>query len=367
MRTTRVAAGVIAAVLLFVAACGGGSGSGSTTPSAASGAVETVKLGGVSKANAGNWFYLIALNEGMFDKYKIKLDRILAPTSAAAITALLAGEVDLTGPTFDAGMQAQANAPSAKWIAMGYDKLPYTLISPKTVNSVQDLRGKTCGAQVPNAVDGLYIKMMISSLSGGTMKPGTDYEITAFGSAGLAPKVAALNTNQVACVATVPPEVGQLEAMGYKVLARSSQVPGMTDFPFFGIISTEKFYGQRPEVAARMLASVMEAIVFLYDPANKDRAIDILAKEAEVDRAAAAQAYEYVTTGGFRPDLKVTPADLLTASRVLQQTGQNPPIPGLDQAKAAQLIATGPAEAAYKLLDPEMQKKVDSLMTSRGK
>jgi len=360
LKRKALAAAAAAVALALLAACGG-SGGGSAP--AANGGPDTVRLGGVVKANAGNWFYSVAIRKGIFDKYNIKLERVLAPTSAAAITALVAGDVDLTGPTFDAGIQAQVNAPSIKWVGMGYSKFPYDLIVQPNINSVEDLKGKTCGGGVVKSADGMGAQVLISAASNGTIKLDRDYQMISLGGSDLATQTAALSSKQIQCIAQIPPTPSILGAQGYKTLVKAEDV-GDWGWPLYGLISSPKFYDQRTDVSSRFFAAVMESIVWLYDPANKQEAINILSQEAEIKPEIAAFSYDLVTLGGFAPDLKMTPQALLSVKSGLAKQGVD--LSGVSEANVNSLIEPKVALAAFQKLSPELQTKVTQLSSQKS-
>jgi ABC-type nitrate/sulfonate/bicarbonate transport system substrate-binding protein len=360
-RRKALAAFATAVALSLAAACGGAA-SDSGGASGGSGGPDTVRLGGVVKANAGNWFYSVAIRKGIFDKYGIKLERVLAPTSAAAITALVAGDVDLTGPTFDAGIQAQANAPMIKWVGMGYSKFPYDLVVQPGINSVDDLKGKVCGGGVVKSADGMGAQVLIAAASNGTMKLDQDYQMISLGASDLASQSAAMASKQIQCLAQIPPTPNVLAAQGFKVLVKAQDV-GSYGWPLYGLISSPKFYDARPDVSARFFAAVMESIVWLYDPANKQEAIDILSQEAGIKPEIAAFSYDLVTLGGFAPDLKLTSADLLAVKDGLGKQGVT--LAGVSQANVDSLIEPKVAKAAFDKLSPDMQAKVTKLAAEK--
>ena len=122
------------------------------------------------------------------------------------------------------------------YVSAGYDLFPQELYVPNAINSVEDLRGGTCGAtNPPGTGDDLYTQMMIDGLSNGTMVKGTDYEIIQIGAAAPA-IVAAFDAGQIQCRVTLPPVTGLLDSLGaYKSLAVADDLPAFENYPFFGI------------------------------------------------------------------------------------------------------------------------------------
>ena len=114
---------------------------------------------------AGNWPVQIGIEQGIFKKWGLDVQLVFAPTSLANLAALLSGSVNAASATYDSGIAAQLEAPELKWAVNGYDRLPYQLIVPSSITSVEQLRGQTCGAQSQTTVDGLYLRLLIDAAS----------------------------------------------------------------------------------------------------------------------------------------------------------------------------------------------------------
>jgi ABC-type nitrate/sulfonate/bicarbonate transport system substrate-binding protein len=318
-----------------------------------------VKISGVARAKAGNWFVVAGMNAGIMEKWGIQVHITTNPTSLAAITALLSGAGDLAPSTFDAGLQAQLQAPDVKWVAMGYNKTPFELIVAKDITNVEQLRGKTCGVQSLTSVDGLRVRLMLDEAA--KMEFDKDYKMLVLGNATTASRLAALESGQIQCVAMPAPDTAVLNNAGYPTLLNAADMKAFHGQPYFGYVANVDSYENDPEKRAlleRFMAALMESIVWLYDPANKTAAIQTLAKEAQLDPALAESAYEWVDIGGYRADLETTPEELQNTVNAAKTVG----VLTLFTQDPADFIDPSLAEGGFKLLDPAMQAKVQDLV-----
>ena len=97
-------------------------------------------------AVSGGFVHLYtALDNGLLDKYGIKLENIFIRGSAQNLTALATDEVQFTYCASDAIIPGMAAGLDVKIVASPLVKLPYVLITRKEVRRPEDLKGKALG------------------------------------------------------------------------------------------------------------------------------------------------------------------------------------------------------------------------------
>ena len=97
-------------------------------------------------AVSGGFIHLYtALDNGLFDKYGIKLENVFIRGSAQNLTALATDEVQFTYCASDAIIPGMAAGIEVKIVASPLVKLPYVLITRKEVRRPEDLKGKALG------------------------------------------------------------------------------------------------------------------------------------------------------------------------------------------------------------------------------
>ncbi|MGZ8533849.1 MAG: ABC transporter substrate-binding protein, partial [Candidatus Binatia bacterium] len=97
-------------------------------------------------AVSGGFIHLYtALDNGLFEKYGVKLENIFIRGSAQNLTALATDEVQFTYCASDAIIPGMAAGLEVKIVASPLVKLPYVLVTRKDVRRPEDLKGKSLG------------------------------------------------------------------------------------------------------------------------------------------------------------------------------------------------------------------------------
>ncbi len=286
----------------------GGTTPDGTTPGATTPATEPapttvpdfgkITFSGVTP-NAGNWALQIGVEKGIFKDFGVDAELIYSQSSAASLAALFGGSVQFTTAIYDAAIPAFQQNPDIVYVASGYDFLPYELIVDPKITSVEDLEGKTCMAQNPPTIgDGLYVQLMLSEASGEELSYPDDYQIATL-PVTAASALGALQSGQVQCVGLLPPVSGLLNNEGFPTLIKAADLDGFQGLPFFGLNTLRSWAEDHEEETVAFLKGYLASIAWLEDPANKDEAISILAKNAGLEITDAEAAYAWVTAGGF--------------------------------------------------------------------
>lgn len=305
------------ALLLALGACGSGDAeppAAAPPDTAATGAAEPemdkVTFSGVT-ANAGNWAIQVGVEFGLFREHGLDVSMIYSQSSPNALAAMIGGSVQFTSTVYDAVVLAHQKDPRVVAVAEGYRSYPEYLVVPPEVKSFDDLKGATCGAQNPEGIgDALYLSKMMEH--GGNLKLGTDFKLTNV-NLNAGPALAALQSGQIKCIAVLPPTSTLLERQGYKILYDLQQVPEYKDLSFFGIIALKNWVAEHPNTTRAFLKGYLASIAYLYDPANKDEVIALLAKNAQVEPDVAEASYTWVTAGAY-------PRDGVIADSVIPRT-----------------------------------------------
>jgi ABC-type nitrate/sulfonate/bicarbonate transport system substrate-binding protein len=97
-------------------------------------------------AVSGGFMHLYtALDNGLFDKYGVKLENIFIRGSAQNLVALASDEVQFTYCAADGTIPGLASGVDAKLVASPLVKLPYVLVARKEIKRPEDLKGKSLG------------------------------------------------------------------------------------------------------------------------------------------------------------------------------------------------------------------------------
>jgi NitT/TauT family transport system substrate-binding protein len=232
-------------------------------------------------AISGGFIHLYtALDNGLFDKYGVKLENIFIRGSAQNLTALATDEVQFTYCASDAIIPGMAAGIEAKIVASPLVKLPYVLITRKEVRRPEDLKGKALGiARAGDLSDRLsraVVKKLGLSPDSVTIRPigGSQGE-----------RYQAMAAGIVHGVIITPPLDIRAKNEGYNVMYRliDLNIP----FIYSSLHTSYKMLRERPEIVQRMVAAFAEIIYFVEK--NPDKAKAAVSKAMRTTDAEALQ------------------------------------------------------------------------------
>lgn len=263
-----MAALMAAALSLGVVACGGGDDSGGgDTSGAASG--EPITIG--YSAWPG-WFPLkVAEEQGFFDQAGVKVELKYFNDYTASMDALNSGQLDANTQTLNDTIAGEAAGADLKIVvntdfSAGND----AVIVDKSINSVQDLKGKTVAAEA-GVVDHF---LLLQGLQANGM---TEKDID-FRGAPTDAAAAGFAAGQFDAVAVFAPfTLEALKRPGSKVLFDSADYPGsIPDHITFDA----KTVADRPEDVQKVVNAWYATVAFLKS--NPEEARAIMAKQAGI-------------------------------------------------------------------------------------
>ena len=217
-------------------------------------------------AVSGGFIHLYtALDNGLFDKYGIKLENVFIRGSAQNLTALATDEVQFTYCASDAIIPGMAAGIEVKIVASPLVKLPYVLITRKEVRRPEDLKGKALGiARAGDLSDRLsraVVKKLGLSPEAVTIRPigGSQGE-----------RYQAMAAGIVHGVIITPPLDVRAKNEGYNVMYRliDLNIP----FIYSSLHTSYKMLRERPEIVQRMVAAFAEIIYFVEKNPDKAKA-----------------------------------------------------------------------------------------------
>jgi NitT/TauT family transport system substrate-binding protein len=217
-------------------------------------------------AVSGGFVHLYtALDNGLFDKYGIKLENIFIRGSAQNLTALTTDEVQFTYCASDAIIPGMAAGIDVKIVASPLVKLPYVLVTRKEVRRPEDLKGKSLGiARAGDLSDRLsraVVKKLGVAPESVTIRPigGSQGE-----------RYQAMAAGIVQGVIITPPLDVRAKNEGFNVMYRliDLNIP----FIYSSLHTSHRMLRERPEIVQRMVAAFAEIIHFVEKNPDKAKA-----------------------------------------------------------------------------------------------
>jgi len=248
-------------------------------------AAQTKLIVGQVSRTATNWPAFVAEAEGYMKAEGLTIDTIYVGNVALIAQQVVGGSLHIGNTTFETAVQAiEAGAPMSI-IGSTTIKYPYTLMSAANVKSAADIRGKKVILPVPKSDMDNFITDWLAKNG---LKPG-DIDRVYDGSS--TNRYAALKTGAVAAAVLTSPLEFSAEAEGYyKLIDFGSYVQG---YGFIAIIARKDWLAKNEKAARGYLRAVSKATDWLYDPANKQKAMELLAKESKQPMDVVEKTYKY--------------------------------------------------------------------------
>ena len=254
-------------------------------------ALKKISDGQVSKT-APNWANFIAVEKGFFRREGIELETVYVGNVANTVQQLVAGSFDVASSTFDTAVRAIANGGNAVMIGGVVTKYPYSIMAAANVTSAADMKGKRIILPFPKDLLTIVWNRWLTEKG---IKP-EDVEQTYTGAT--PNRLAALVSGAVHAALLTQPFDFRAEAQGYRKLIDIGAFG--KEYGFLTVLARPQWLRDNPETARGYLRALAAAVDWLYDPANRDEAVEILARETKLDPAIATQTYNYYV-GDLQP------------------------------------------------------------------
>lgn len=273
--------------------------------------IETVEIA-IPAESALFWDIYVAEAEGFFNDNAINAQITLTPGPAATIAAMAGGAVDVGTPFAEQGLAAmEQGAPMSIFLGQS-NQILVTVIGQKGITTAGELVGQSV---VTSNVDDIATLLMEEWLTEEGVDP-TSIDKQIVGSSGQ--RVQALETGAVAAATLTAPFDRQTIRAGFPVLKEFS-LPGVLTAHF----GTDTFLAKRPEAAARYAEAIRQATDWVLDPANRERALQILVARTGVQPEIAEDTYDlYLSSGVFLSGSPIELDLLSVAVEFLSSTGR---------------------------------------------
>jgi NitT/TauT family transport system substrate-binding protein len=258
----------------------------SAAAGSASGRTELTKLSINTASPSAEWADIyVAQTEGFFAKQGLDVTTILSTSEPG--TVLLSGQAQLsTGTPTTTYIDDEAGAKLSAIYSPGPTYVAWD--APASIKTPADLKGKTLGVFSLQDLDVIYTTEMMNQYG---ISPSA-YKMRAVGYSSA--KLAAIKAGAVSAAPLYPPVNFQAETDGLHQIFDTSQLKGGA-IPTFYIAKSDWAAAHRTEVVG-FLKALNEAHTWLFNPANKAKAISIIAKDSQLPASQAAASYKLFFT-----------------------------------------------------------------------
>lgn len=298
-------------VLNVITACLAAAAVALQAPAAAAQEPQTVRLAVLGPSSL-LWLHAIAEDQGFYESRGLEIQELVASTSPALLQAVSSGSVEAGVSVADLAMRAiDQNAPIViSGAILGRSILRF--VGGTGVETAADIAGRPVTAGGVQGGTANLLRYLMNEA--GT--DGTGAQLVAM--ANSRDRIVALQNGQVAGSLLIAPFDSMAEREGMKVLGDYEE-----DYLQTPLILNTSWAEANRETAVALTQATREAADWIYDPANKDEAIDILAAYTNVDRELCAQSYAFIveTQQAIGKGLEVTPASLENLLKISDAVG----------------------------------------------
>jgi len=177
-------------------------------------------------------------------------------------------------PIPSGGAQAALSGAEIRYVVGESLKSQWTIVAPKTISKVEELKGKIIGYGRPGAAD--YDEGVAVLQRFFHMEPGKDYKVISFQAE--PERIAALINGDIQGALMSIPHAAKAEGAGLKVLLRTGDY-----MPRAGgaVWARKSFVDQNPETAKRFIRAIAKAVT--YFRTNREGSVATLKKHLGID------------------------------------------------------------------------------------
>jgi NitT/TauT family transport system substrate-binding protein len=233
-------------------------------------------------AITGGFIHLYAaLDNGLFDKYGMKVEFVSIRGSGVALAALAADEIQFLYCAADATIPGMAAGSDAKLIAAPLVGLPWVMLARKDIKRVEDLKGKSIAVTRPGDLTFRLARAMLKKFN----LSESDVNIRTVGGTGQVEPFNAMHAGIAEAALVTPPLDVRGRRNGFNVVYRLNDlgIPAV----YSSLHTNAKSLRERPALVQKWTAALAESIHFVEK--NPDKGTAAVSKALKLNDAEALQ------------------------------------------------------------------------------
>lgn len=276
--------------------------SGASSAPAQGPAVQQVDVGLTAKT-ATDWPLYVSDALGFFKRYGVNPNFIVVGSAAANAQQLAAGSLPIGETSSTQIVEAVQGGAPITYAVNQVVTPPYSMMAKKEIKTLAQLKGKLIIIGGVNDITHVFLDAMLKPTG---LKPD-DYTLTYAG--GTNERYAALKSGSVDAAMLFPPLDFLAASEGYSNLGNVQSV--LPSFPFDGFAVNTKWAETHSAILVGFLKGYLQGLRWLYNPANKAQAVQILAQATNTNPDNGAKSYDefFVRLNAFSRDGRSSPAD----------------------------------------------------------
>lgn len=286
-------------------------------------------------AVSGGFVHLYtAIDNGLFDKYAIKVDHKFISGSAMNLAALSSDEIQFLYCAADGTIPGLSSGVDGKLIASPLVGLPYVLLAHKDIKRLEDLKGKNIGVSRAGDLDDRLIKTLLKKFNLST----ADVSIRPIGGS-QSERYNAMVAGIIQAAPVTPPldARGKKDGLNLIYNLKDLNLP----FIYSSLHTNPKTLKEKPQLVQRFVAALAESIHYVEK--NPDKAKTSLGKVLKISESEILQsAYDAYAISLVNRSMLVPTGALAEAVEAARESGTNV------RRKPAELFDNGFAEQLAK-------------------
>jgi ABC-type nitrate/sulfonate/bicarbonate transport system substrate-binding protein len=273
----------------------------------------------ITSRTAGNWQDYVAVRKGFFAEHGIEPEMIVTGTTVVSVQSLASGSTDVSYITADSAIAAVEKGADIVAVWGGQNLPVYSLIVQPQISSYEGLRGTAIGVSALSSGDAFFVQRMMERAG---LRLPDDYDMIPAG--GTPERYAALKNGAIAGALLVQPFDTRIVKDGFRRLALSTEA--VRYYSWNALWVQRAWARANEETLLRVLRAMRQAHEWLYDPKNREEAIEILVAELQAEPDEARDAYEllvqqgaYSRQGEIPEEAMQTPIDFLAGRGEIAQ------------------------------------------------
>ena len=233
-------------------------------------------------AITGGFIHLYAaLDNGLFEKYGMKVEFVSIRGSGVALAALAADEIQFLYCAADATIPGMAAGSDAKLIAAPLVGLPWVMLARKDIKRVEDLKGKSIAVTRPGDLTFRLARAMLKKFN----LSESDVNIRTVGGTGQVEPFNAMHAGIAEAALVTPPLDVRVRRNGFNVVYRLNDlgIPAV----YSSLHTNAKSLRERPALVQKWTAALAESIHFVEK--NPDKGTAAVSKALKLNDAEALQ------------------------------------------------------------------------------
>jgi ABC-type nitrate/sulfonate/bicarbonate transport system substrate-binding protein len=272
---------------------------------------------GVGTKTLGTNSIFLATKKGFFDDFGLEVQPVLLRGTPITVQALVAESLYVALGSADSTIGAASTGVDLLSVGGVVNGLTQVIVAGKKYKTYSDLRGTTIGVQALTSGATNVLKRILKK--NGLDYP-SDYKLLAVGGGSF--NLAALTSGQIAATYLVVPLNYSAEEQGFNVLGYYKDY-----FPSYqlSVLAVKRAWAEKNRgLLVRFLKGTVRAHRWLY--ANKEAAVDFLAKEIPLKPELARKGWEYYTANRiWHPNAEISPEGLKFTMEIYAEQAKGPP------------------------------------------